>query len=115
MPLRSVIRERSTSVPGCESRSFIAAIRLWPPASALPPLDASASEASASVVGRTSSNEYIVIASWQLSARGVNGLPHAVRRRGHVEMGHTNRGKRIHDGIHERCRRADRARLTTAL
>ena len=35
MPLSSAMPDRSTSVPGCASRSFIAPTRLWPPASAL--------------------------------------------------------------------------------
>src|SRR5262245_28806773 len=113
MPRNSESCDRSTSVPGCASRSFIAATRLWPPASALPPLFANADDASASDFGRTSSNAYMVDSS--LRACGVNGLPDAMWRCGHVEMADANVGQRIHDGVHHGSRCADRAGFAAAL
>src|SRR5690242_9067365 len=50
------------------------------------------------------------------SATGcLNGLPYAIRRRGHVEARHAARRERIENGIHHRRRRADRACLTATL
>ena len=51
MPFSSAMPPRSTSVPGLARRSFIAPTRLWPPASALPPVFASAAAASATDFG----------------------------------------------------------------
>src|SRR5262245_23592637 len=113
MPRSSGSCDRSTSVPGCARRSFIAATRLWPPASALPPLCANAVAASVSDFGRTSSKAYMVDSS--LRACGVNGLPNAMWRRGHIEMADANLGQRIHDGVHHGGWRADSTRFAAAL
>ncbi len=51
--------DRSTSVPGCASRIFIAATRLWPPASGLPPDSASSAAAVATESAFLSSKLYI--------------------------------------------------------
>lgn len=45
----------------------------------------------------------------------VNGAKHALRRRGHVEIGDPERRKRVQDRVHDRRWRADRARLSAAL
>ena len=51
------------------------------------------------------------------SAMGVfdNGAPYSSRRRGHGKIRYAKRRKRIDHCVHDRCRRADRARLATAL
>src|SRR6185369_10364380 len=114
-PFSSAMPERSTSVPGCARRSFIAPTRLCPPASALPPDLASAAAASATVFARVSSNAYMVGLPFRLLFRRLYRAPHTVGRGRHVEIRDARARERVVDGVHQGCGRADGARFAAAL
>src|SRR5437868_14202648 len=110
MPANSEMPRKSTSVPGCASRSFIAATRLCPPARGLPPVLARAFAASASVFGSWYSKVYM---NFSLTPGALNRLPHAMRRCRHVEMRDPDARQCVHHRIHQRGRSANCSRFAT--
>src|SRR5215831_7512608 len=109
MPERPLMVPRSTTVEGLDSRNFIVATRLCPPASSL------ASESLAMIFAASStdfafwySNEYMFFSLGSLLACA----PDPLRRRGHFEV---PRAERVGERVHHRGGSADGAGLAAAL
>ena len=121
MPRSSPMPERSTSVPGCASRSRIAGDQALPAGQRLARRScASSAAASATLFARCNSNAYMCRSpqlGLRLAAERAVGWIACHTRCGDAGMSMRftpTRDKRVVHGVHQRRRRADRAGLAAA-
>src|SRR5262245_26582496 len=117
------MRPMSTTTFGRASRSFIAGIRLWPPAStfASSPYRLRSATASSTVDGRVYSKFEGYIsdschgALHRYCCMCLDGSPDALRRQRQIQMSDADRIERVEHRVGERGRRADCAGFPDAL